>query len=61
MLAVSMNFLDSPATTDSVKYKVQVAPNFTSGNVFVNKVNFDSDNAYIPSASTVITAIEVAA
>tara|TARA_B100001564_G_scaffold100577_1_gene82760 strand:+ start:241 stop:921 length:681 start_codon:yes stop_codon:yes gene_type:complete len=61
MLAVSMNFLDSPATTDSVKYKVQVAPSFTSGNVFVNKVNFDSDNAYIPSASTVITAIEVAA
>ena len=60
MLAVSMNFLDSPATTDSVKYKVQVAPSFTSGNVFVNKVNFDSDNAYIPSASTVITALSVA-
>ena len=61
MLSVRMNQLDSPATTDSIEYKIQVAPNFTSGNVFVNKINFDSDNAYIPSASTVITAIEVAA
>ena len=61
MLAVSMNFLDSPATTDSVKYKVQVAPSFTNGNLFINKINFDSDNAYIPAASSVITAIEVAA
>ena len=60
-MAVTMNFLDSPATTDSTKYKIQVAPNFTNGNVFVNKINFDSDNAYIPAASSVITAIEVAA
>ena len=60
-MAVTMNFLDSPATTDSVKYKVQVAPSFTNGNLFINKINFDSDNAYIPAASSVITAIEVAA
>jgi len=61
MLSVSMNLLDSPATTDTIKYKIQVAPNTTSGNVFVNKVNFDSDNAYIPGASSVITAMEVIA
>ena len=60
-MAVTMNFLDSPATTDSVKYKVQVAPSFTNGNLFINKINFDSDNAYIPAASSVITAIEVIA
>ena len=60
-MAVTMNFLDSPATTDSVKYKVQVAPSFTNGNLFINKINFDSDNAYIPAASSVITAIEVTA
>ena len=59
MLSVSMNQLDSPATTDSIEYKIQVAPSFTSGNVFVNKVNFDSDNAYIPSAASIITAMEV--
>ena len=61
MLSVSMNQLDSPATTDSIEYKIQVAPSFTSGNVFVNKVNFDSDNAYIPSAASIITAMEVIA
>ena len=59
--AVTMNFLDSPATTDSVNYKVQAAPSFTNGNLFINKINFDSDNAYIPAASSVITAIEVTA
>ena len=61
MMSVSMQLLDSPATTDSTKYKIQVAPSFTSGNVFVNKVNFDSDNAYIPSAASIITAMEVTA
>ena len=57
---VSMQLLDSPATTDSTKYKIQVAPNFTSGDVFVNKINFDSNNVYIPAATSTITAIEVA-
>mgnify|MGYP001459007645 CR=1 FL=1 len=61
MFAVDMCILDSPATTDSIKYEVRVAPSFTSGNVFVNKVNFDSDNAYIPSAASIITAMEVIA
>ena len=60
VMNVSMNLLDSPATTDSTKYKIQVAPNFTNGNVFVNKINFDSNNVYIPAATSTITAIEVA-
>ena len=60
MMSVSMQLLDSPATTDSTKYKIQVAPNFTSGNVFVNKVNFDSNQVYIPATTSTITAIEVA-
>ena len=57
---VSMQILDSPATTDSIKYEVRVAPNFTSGNLFINRHASDSDNAYIPAATSVITAIEVA-
>ena len=61
MLSVSMEHLDSPATTDAIRYEVRVAPSFTSGAVFINKVNFDSDNAYIPSATSTITAIEVIA
>ena len=60
MMPVSMSLLDSPATTDSIKYEVRVAPNFTSGNLFINRHASDSDNAYIPSATSVITAIEVA-
>ena len=61
-MAVTMQLLDSPATTDSIKYKVQVAPNFTSGNLGINfYLPNDSDNAYIPSATSVITAIEVIA
>ena len=60
MMSVSMQLLDSPATTDSTKYKIQVAPNFTSGNVFVNKINFDSNQVYIPATTSTITAIEVA-
>ena len=61
MLSVSMEHLDSPATTDAIRYEVRVAPSFTSGAVFINKVNFDIDNAYIPSATSTITAIEVIA
>jgi len=61
MFAVDMCILDSPATTDPIKYKVQVAPNYTSGNIFVNRFSSDSDNAYIPNSSSVITAIEVIA
>jgi len=61
-LAVTMQLLDSPATTDSIKYEVRVAPNFTSGNLGINfYLPNDSDNAYIPSATSVITAIEVIA
>ena len=61
MMSVSMQLLDSPATIEPTKYKIQVAPNFTSGNLFINRHASDSDNAYIPAATSVITAIEVAA
>ena len=61
MMPVSMSLLDSPATTDLTNYKIQVAPNTTSGNLFVNKPNFDSDNNYIPAMTSTIMAIEVTA
>ena len=60
-MTATMQLLDSPATTDVVRYEVRVAPNFTSGNLGINfYLPNDSDNAYIPSATSVITAIEVA-
>ena len=61
MLAVSMNFLDSPATTDSIKYEVRVAPADSTGNLFINRVNGDSDSNTRPNPSSIITAIEVTA
>ena len=60
-MAATMQLLDSPATIEPIKYEVRVAPNFTSGNLGINfYLPNDSDNAYIPSATSVITAIEVA-
>ena len=59
MLVASMSLLDSPATTDTIRYEVRVAPNATSGNLFINFVNNDADNATRPSASSTLTAIEV--
>ena len=59
MLVASMSLLDSPATTDTIRYEVQVAPNATSGNLFINFVNNDADNATRPNPSSTLTAIEV--
>ena len=60
-MAVTMNFLDSPATTDSIKYEVRVAPADSTGNLFINRVNGDSDSNTRPNPSSIITAIEVTA
>ena len=59
MLVASMSLLDSPATTDTIRYEVRVAPNATSGNLFINFVNNDADNAPSPNPSSTLTAIEV--
>ena len=59
MLVASMSLLDSPATTDTIRYEVRVAPNATSGNLFINFVNNDADNATRPNPSSTLTAIEV--
>ena len=62
VMNVSMNLLDSPATTDLTNYKIQVAPNTTSGTVFVNgEWALDGDSANRVAATSVITAIEVIA
>ena len=58
---VSMQILDSPATTDSIKYEVRVAPADSTGNLFINRVNGDSDSNTRPNPSSIITAIEVTA
>ena len=61
MMPVSMSLLDSPATTDSIKYEVRVAPNYNSGDLGINFFIANSSNqVYLPAATSTITAIEVA-
>ena len=58
LAALPIMYLDSPATTSSITYKIQVA---AEGTVFVNRTGSDSDaSAYYRAASS-ITVMEVAA
>jgi len=54
-----MNFLDSPATTSAITYKVQTRVG-AGGTVFVGRSGDDSDNANHGRYPSSITAIEVA-
>jgi hypothetical protein len=55
---VSSAFVDSPATTSSLTYKVQIR---TSGDpAFVNRGNSDSDSPGSPRGVSTITVMEVA-
>ena len=56
--SVSGTFLDSPATTSTVTYKLQIAA--TSGAVNVNRDGEDSDSANYARTPSTITLIEVA-
>jgi len=60
---VTVQYVDSPSTTSSTTYKVQVAVPYVSGSValYVNRTTVDTDDiAYTRSAST-ITVMEVSA
>ena len=55
-------FLDSPSTTSSTTYKVQVKCHAASGQtVPINRVNDDTNHNYNPAAASSITVMEVAA
>jgi hypothetical protein len=54
------NFLDSPSSTSSVTYKVQVR--ISSGStVFVNRTTADADDVNIVRTASTITVMEIAA
>lgn len=56
--AISNQFLDSPAATSSLVYKLQIR---TTGNAtFVNRSTLDSDTAGFPRSVSTITVMEVA-
>lgn len=56
-----LSFLDSPNTTSSTTYSVQIRRNGnTSGSVFINRSSGDSDNASLGRFASTITVMEIA-
>ena len=59
--AISGSFYDSPATTSSLTYKVQIAMAAGSGTAYINRTMQDSDNANQIRMASTITVMEIAA
>ena len=59
MDSVTQNFLDSPASTSSLTYKIQVRT--SSGTTFINRSDLDSDNDLLPRGASNITLLEIGA
>lgn len=57
---VILEFLDSPSSTSSVTYSVQVR-NEGSGTVYVNRSQSDTDNAIFMRTTSTITVMEISA
>ena len=57
---VNFEYLDSPATTSAITYTVQIAPNYNSGALYINRYTNDTDAAYIPRTVSTLTIMEIA-
>jgi hypothetical protein len=57
---VSGNFLDSPATTSSITYKMQVNVSAGSGTAYINRTQADADEAGQIRMASNITLMEIA-
>jgi hypothetical protein len=60
MVASAATFFDSPNTTSSVIYKMQIATNVNGQTVFINRSSGDIDNAQYARAISTITLMEIA-
>ena len=58
---VSGSFLDSPATTSSTTYKIQLAMTAGAGSAYINLTSQDSDNSNQIRMASTITVMEIAA
>ena len=54
----AFSFLDSPATTSSTTYKLQI---YTNGTAYVNRSNTDTDSTTYARTASTITVMEIAA
>jgi hypothetical protein len=57
---ISMNYLDSPATTSATTYQVQVSAIGSGDTVYVNRSATDTDNNTFPRGASTITVMEIA-
>jgi hypothetical protein len=54
------NFLDSPNTTSSITYKIQMASSTASTSVYINRSDSDRDTStYDPRTASTITVMEI--
>ena len=53
--------LDSPATTSSTTYKIQLNLNDNYGAAVINRTGYDGDTIAFPRSSSTITVMEIAA
>ena len=58
--AMSITYLDSPATTSATTYKVQGASNGYSSTVSINYLGTDPDQTFFPRSACSLTAMEIA-
>jgi len=56
-----LNYLDSPATTSAVVYKIAINSADTGGTAYINRSYDDTDDIYHPRVASTITALEVSA
>jgi len=58
---VSASFLDSPATTSSTTYKIQLSMTAGSGTAYLNRTELDNDSSTQIRMASTITVMEIAA
>lgn len=57
----TITFLDSPATTSSTTYKLQIRNGNATGTIYVNRIESNPDNNSTPVSTSSITVMEIAA
>ncbi len=57
---VNRSFLDSPATTSTLTYKIQMASPYLTAAMYLNRQSNDGDNSLVQRPGSCISAMEIA-
>ncbi len=60
MHVISRSFLDSPATTSSLTYKIQMASPYLTNTMYLNRQYNDADSTYTQRPGSCISVMEIA-